>query len=489
MRGTIYPKAAVAKRNAAEETLDAARHIERPDHGAGDVQEKAVFAVVGLLSDVLSAVRTTGWFVASSVVSAGLRKDRTLHSRERRYVGDTVHHILRHLRRLRVLCNEKQPSALALYAAHLLDTSLVDTSPVDTSDLGRMPPFVWHRLLSRSRLHPDEVLAQKRALDNRLLKVAQAAPDEQVRTLGEALSYPDWLVSLFLAEFGVAQTETLLRVQSGRAPLTLRVNPCRMRRAELLERLGALGFSAQATPLSPWGVTLSTHVNVYTLPLFQEGFFEVQDEASQLVTALCAPPANGLVLDVCAGAGGKTLGLSAMMGNRGRVLALDPDPDKLLELKKRARRAGLTNIETLCAKDAALPQKRVGAGADRVLVDAPCSGLGVLRRNPEARWRLAEKDLAELSDKQRLILRQAAKLVAKNGHLIYATCTLVRRENDDVIDEFLAQHPEFAEVPLSQVLPETTLSALPLSGPYRLRTWPQKDGPDGFFAALLKRIE
>jgi len=210
----------------------------------------------------------------------------------------------------------------------------------------------------------------------------------------------------------------------------------------------------------------------------------VMDEGSQLVAELVAPPPGGRVLDACAGAGGKTLALGALLAGKGRVLALDTDGKKLEELRRRARRAGLTNVEARPIKEGPLGIK---GQFDRVLVDAPCSGLGTLRRNPEARWRLTPADLDELPARQRAILERYAPLVAPGGRLVYATCTVDAAENDAVVDAFVRAHPDFTPVPAKEILGRAR--ALELGDGERLRLLPHVHGTDGFFAAVLRRTE
>lgn len=213
---------------------------------------------------------------------------------------------------------------------------------------------------------------------------------------------------------------------------------------------------------------------------------EVQDEGSQLIAELVAPPPGGVVVDACAGAGGKTLALASLMANKGRILALDIDEHRLRELQRRARRAGLTNVQARAVAAQQAGPDLLPRGAARVLVDAPCSGLGVLRRNPEARWRLSPQDIADLSRRQGEILRACAGLVAPHGRLIYATCTILRKENDEVVEAFLRDHPEFHPVPAKEILGAARAAAI--GDGQDLRLLPRAEGgPDGFFAAVMRR--
>ena len=245
---------------------------------------------------------------------------------------------------------------------------------------------------------------------------------------------------------------------------------------------------ARPTPLSPVGLVFETRVNAFGLSAFRDGLFEVMDEGSQLVAELVAPPPGGRVVDACAGAGGKTLALGAALAGKGRVLALDTDGKKLEELRRRARRAGLTNVQA----------KPVGAGAgdvakaapgthDRVLVDVPCSGLGTLRRNPEARWRLhrARRSTRSRRGSSRCWSRYAP-LTAVGGRLIYATCTVNRRENEGVVERFLAERDDFVPVPVKEIWGRER--AEKLGDGMTLQLFPHRHDTDGFFAAVLRRV-
>jgi 16S rRNA (cytosine967-C5)-methyltransferase len=273
-----------------------------------------------------------------------------------------------------------------------------------------------------------------------------------------------------------------------RAPLTARVNLLRTTREGLRERLRAEGVEARETPLSPLGLFLDTHQNAFALPSFQEGLFELQDEGSQLLGLLVdAPPTR--VVDACAGAGGKTLQLAGQMRNRGELFALDVDARRLEELKRRARRAGVHNVRIRAippsGPEATAALTDLGEKADRVLVDAPCSGTGTFRRKPDGRYRLAEAMLAQHVERQRALLAQFAALVRPGGRLIYGTCSVLEEENEAVVAWFLERHPEFRAVPPADRLgPE--LGAKVTTGDF-LRLSPALHGTDGFFGAILLR--
>jgi 16S rRNA (cytosine967-C5)-methyltransferase len=421
---------------------------------------------IDILDAAQRAATAQGWLKAADLIALRLREARSLHSGERRAVADALHQIVRGLRRLRALCGEARAPAAQLYAAHLFDMA----GPLD--DL----PMPLRRAVEAAGLDPEAVQARRARFEGPL----------SIDELGEALSYPDWVVKALVADLGAAEAEAVLRAQNQRAPLTVRVNLLKGDRAALRERLRAEGVESEETALSPYGLRLRTRVNVYGLPSFQQGWMEVQDEGSQLIAELVAPPPGGLVVDACAGAGGKTLALASLMANKGRLLALDIDEHRLRELQRRARRAGLTNVQARAVAAQQVGPDLLPRGAARVLVDAPCSGLGVLRRNPEARWRLSPQDIADLSRRQGEILRACAGLVAPHGRLIYATCTILRKENDEVIEAFLREHPEFQSVPAKEILGAARATAI--GDGQNLRLLPRsEDGPDGFFAAVMRR--
>ncbi len=221
------------------------------------------------------------------------------------------------------------------------------------------------------------------------------------------------------------------------------------------------------------------------LDAFQHGWLEVQDEGSQLLCSLVAPKRGEMVVDFCAGAGGKTLALGAMMRSTGRLYAFDISERRLAKLKPRLARSGLSNVNpVLIDSEHDAKIKRLAGKIDRVLVDAPCSGLGTLRRNPDLKWRQSPESVAELAPKQLSILTSAARLVKMGGRLVYATCSILEEENEAIVTQFLADHPGFALVPARDVLAEQRIEIE--MGDY-LSLWPHRHATDGFFAAVLER--
>jgi 16S rRNA (cytosine967-C5)-methyltransferase len=422
--------------------------------------------------DVYSAA-ASDWRAAPSTIARAQREARDLHSRERRFLGEAIFALVRWRRRLAFVAQGTDDAPpLVLYLAWL------------ASEEGPYAPFSVGRTAARAE-------AKAQGIDlGRLSDEAGAIARivDPVARLGVAQSVPDWLARRFLDELGAAEAASLLAAMNRRAPLTVRANRLKIDRDGLVARLASEGVVAKPVPLAPDALTLETHLNAYGLGAFRDGLFEVQDAGSQLIAEVVAPPPRGAVVDACAGAGGKTLALGALLGNRGRLVALDVSARKLGELRDRARRAGLTNVRALVVDEAATTAALAALGlppADRVLCDAPCSGLGVLRRNPEARWRLTPADLDELPPLQRAILDRYATLVGDGGRLIYATCTVLRAENDDVVDGFLRDHPGWEEVPLKEIVGGARAALL--GDGHRLRLLPHAHDTDGFFAAVMRR--
>ena len=298
------------------------------------------------------------------------------------------------------------------------------------------------------------------------------------------LEMPDWIVPALQARFGDA-LQAEMEAAFEPAPLDLRVNLLRGTRDEARAALAAEGLEAAPTPLSPWGLRIDGRRSVTAGAAFQTGLVEIQDEGSQLVAALVGAAPEMRVVDWCAGAGGKTLAMAMLMQNRGHLVACDVSAPRLEGAVRRLRRAGVQNCERHLVAPGDKWAKRRGGTFDRVLVDAPCTGTGTWRRNPDARLRLREQDLAELVPKQAGILDAAARLVRLGGRLVYATCSLLPAENEEQVAGFLARHPGFAQVPLADAW--TLAAAAPGSGP-SLSLTPLQNGTDGFFAAVLERL-
>ncbi len=301
---------------------------------------------------------------------------------------------------------------------------------------------------------------------------------------------PDWLAGALREQLGDAEFDALAQALLQPAPLDLRVNLLKARREAVRDALAAAGIDAVPTRWSPWGLRLAGKPALNRLGPFERGEFEVQDEGSQLLVLLTDPKRGEMVVDFCAGAGGKTLALGAAMRNTGRLYAWDTSAHRLDALKPRLARSGLSNVHPArLAHERDDRIKRLAGKVQRVLVDAPCSGLGTLRRNPDLKWRQSPASVAELQAKQRAILASAARLLAPGGRLVYATCSLLRAENEAVAEGFTADAGgQFEPMPAARLLEQAGVpGAAELDTAGCLRLWPHRHGTDGFFAAVWQR--
>ncbi|MDR1064539.1 MAG: RsmB/NOP family class I SAM-dependent RNA methyltransferase [Azoarcus sp.] len=397
-------------------------------------------------------------YPADAVLSRYFREHRALGHRDRAFIAGTVYGVLRRLRWLRRLAgSEATPWQLLL---------------------------AWLARGEGWAMHQFEGIASVE--ENRWIEKVKAATLAE-GTLAERADLPDWLCERLLAVHGEADVLQLAHSLNRPAPLDLRVNILKAGRDAVLARLRADGLEATPCPLSPHGIRLADKPALQKHALFLDGSFEVQDEGSQILGFLVQPMRGELVVDFCAGAGGKTLHLGALMRSSGRLYALDVAEKRLARLRERMARAGLSNVHPmLIAHECDARLKRLAGKAGRVLVDAPCSGLGTLRRNPDLKWRQTPAAIAEMVVRQQAILAAAAKLVRPGGRLVYATCSLLGEENDGVVDAFLTAHPEFTPSSAEEILSRQGIS--PGTGE-RLRLSPSVHETDGFFAAVLARTE
>ncbi len=293
---------------------------------------------------------------------------------------------------------------------------------------------------------------------------------------------PEWLTPLLQNSLGERFMDEMQAMQQ-RASTDIRVNLLKASREKVLESLKDEGYTVSETSVSPWGLRFDGRVGLFNLKSFKQGWYEVQDEGSQLLALVTNVQSGQKVVDFCAGAGGKTLALAAMMNNKGVIHACDVHSRRLEELGKRAKRAGVHNIQThLLSTERDKWVKRNVGKMDVVLLDAPCSGSGTWRRNPDARWNLTEEALQQLQQTQQSILDSACRLVKPGGKLVYASCSLLKEENEQQVEQFLMNHPEFAAAELPDI---GNAGQLIESDHYQMRTYPGMSGMDGFFVAVL----
>ena len=394
---------------------------------------------------------------ADALLSRHFREHRQLGARDRAFIAETVFDLLRRLRSVRRLAgDDASPRALLL------------------AWLARFGGWNLQRFEAHTRSIEREWIAQVKA----------ASLDGG--TLAERAELPDWLSETLLAQWASEEAVLqLARALNCPAPLDVRVNTLHADVAAVAAQLRAEGIGCEPAPLAPQALRLEGKPALQKHPLFLAGKIEVQDAGSQLLGHLLAPQRGEAVCDFCAGAGGKTLHLGAMMRSTGRLYAFDISERRLEKLRPRAARAGLSNVHPmLIAHERDTRLKRLAGKMARVLVDAPCSGLGTLRRNPDLKWRQTPESVARLSATQGDILAAAAKLVAPGGRLVYATCSLLVQENDAVADAFAAAHPEFVPLNAQEILARQDIA---LTCGERLRLLPHEHGTDGFFAAVWQR--
>ncbi|ODA40951.1 16S rRNA (cytosine(967)-C(5))-methyltransferase RsmB [Desulfosporosinus sp. BG] len=317
-------------------------------------------------------------------------------------------------------------------------------------------------------------------------------PDEKretVRYLSVRYSHPEWMIQRWLKRWGLEETEALCRANNESAQTWIRTNTLKISREDLMDRLTQEGITVEVGTRIPESLRIQNFGSLERVESFCEGLFTVQDESSQLVAHVVAPKPGQHVLDACSAPGGKTTHLAQMMGNEGEILAFDVHSHKLEFIDQLAQRLGITIIQPQLGDARDLPGIKLGS-QQRVLVDAPCSGLGVLRRRADLRWRKEEQDIKDLPQLQLAILERAASCVAVGGDLIYSTCTIEPEENFELVKKFRSEHPEFEPVNLVENLPFTLEDSREIQQASKgmLQLLPHRHGMDGFFLAKFRRI-
>ncbi len=400
---------------------------------------------------------------ADAIVSRFFRDHRGLGPRERATMAETVYTVLRK----KLLFDHLAPSGSGSKERRL-------------AILGFYGPGDF----LRSALSPQEVAW--------LDACEQVKPADLMERHRHNL--PEWLVQPLKDQLGDEFWPLVEQLNRG-AGLDLRVNTFKAKRTDVQKALAQAGIKAVATPYSPWGLRIAGKPALNKNEAFVRGDFEVQDEGSQLLSMLLDAKRGEMVVDFCAGAGGKTLAIGACMRSTGRLYAFDTSAHRLDAFKSRLKRSDLSNVHpAVIAHERDERVKRLSGKMDRVLVDAPCSGLGTLRRNPDLKWRQSPQAVAEMALKQAAILQSAARLLKPGGRLVYATCSVLPQENEAIADAFSAAHPDFAALPVGEVLAGLKLeNAASLcsggeAGAQYLRLWPHRHATDGFFAAVWHKV-
>ncbi|GIK97165.1 MAG: rRNA cytosine-C5-methylase [Alphaproteobacteria bacterium] len=432
-------------------------------------------AAIELLGEIHAAAAP-----ADRTVAAWFRNRRYVGGKDRRDIVDRVYAVLRRRAALdwwiaRAAGDEQLPDAgrARVIAALVLVDGWSADRVAGAFDGGRYRPPVLDRA--------------EKSLAKALAGQTLAHPDQPLWVREE---FPEWLEGELSVAFG-PRLEAEMAALKEEAPLDLRVNTLRATRDAAIRALAAEEVEARPTPLSPWGLRVRARPALATLQSFRHGAYEVQDEGSQLVGLLVDARPGMKVVDFCAGAGGKTLAMAAAMENRGHIVACDVLEGRVERAAVRLQRAGVHNVERRGLSGERDPWvKRHARRYDRVLVDAPCSGAGTWRRNPDAKWRLGRGDVDELVALQRRILDSACRLVAPGGRLVYATCSLLAAENEAQVAWFVETHPEFTVLPVGEVWASAVAARgggqCPADGPY-LSLTPARHGTDGFFVAVLER--
>ncbi len=436
-------------------------------------------SLVGHVLELLRLIER-GTEPADNVVNKFFRERRYLGAKDRRFISDTFFDILRHYRKIRFVAEE---------AARQLDlptlSPLVVYMAYATRIRGEDPASVLSAVESTWRFTYPKTSCEDFLSAAATAVVPPSILRHPIRHLALEYSFPEFIIAEWVERFGEHETSLLCLALNQQAPTVVRVNTLKTTREQCQARLAVEGVESEPTTFSPVGLMLHKRINTQALQSFRDGWFEIQDEGSQLLSLLTEAQPGQVVVDACAGGGGKTLHLAALMDNRGTIYAVDVDATRLDNIRPRLARSGTTIVQLFHARQDAAPIPQCVGAADVVLVDAPCSGVGTVRRNPGAKLRVSEASIERMAQTQRRVLEAYAPLVRPGGRLVYSTCTLLRKENEERVEEFLHLHPEFTLLPAPAIIRQyiTTADA---SSPY-LSLYPHRTTTDGFFAAVMVR--
>jgi 16S rRNA (cytosine967-C5)-methyltransferase len=440
------------------------------------IRQRTYTSVLSLLNSILS-----GKIYPDILIGELFRKEE-FSSDEKRVLVELVYGILRHLGRIDHIIEHASSANISnlgmeilnsiricTYQAVFMDVSsagIINNAVAMSSNDKKMGGFVKRTV--------EAVLRNK---DNIVFPDKEKAPLKYICIYH---SHPHWILDKWLTELrSIEDVEALCRSDNIEPPLTIRVNPLKSDRDSLKKSLEMEGYASSMTGLSPFGLVIDKKEDIFKTESFAKGLFEVQDEGSQLVSMLTGVKPGELVIDACAGNGGKSLFLSGMMKNRGTVIASDLSQAKLLNLRRRATRAGAFNIKTISRDEL----NEYNEMADCVFIDAPCSGMGVFRRNPDSKWRLTADDIKQLAAKQKDIISEYSRLVKPGGRLVYATCTISREENEDIVYGFLKENDDFLKLPA--VNADIFGKFMDEDGFFK--SMPHLHNTDGFFGVVMEK--
>jgi 16S rRNA (cytosine967-C5)-methyltransferase len=411
------------------------------------------------------------------IVSEFLRQKKYLGSHDRRFISDAVYGLIRHRRLNRSLIKQfihEHPDAANLGAPHVRHFAAYVAYTIAIENNSSPPVHYWQTCFPKiDILQFTEWISTHRSLDYLTARIEK---------LGAQYSFEDWMVRQWDDLLG-HETEQLLASLNTPAPVTLRVNLRKTTRDECRNRLAEEGILTSLTLLSPAGLTTNKRFNMQASATFKDGWFEMQDEGSQLISLLLNVKPGMIIIDGCAGAGGKTLHIADMLHDEGKLFAFDISAVRLKELESRANRAGLRCVTTIPPDD--MNPTDFAERADVVLVDAPCTGVGTIRRNPWLKWAVTESSVNDYAEKQRTIISSHARYVKPSGTLAYATCSLFRPENEEIVEQFLSSHTDFV---LIDERTRAEIFGLSSSTSF-FSLYPHRHNTDGFFIALMQRLK
>ena len=416
--------------------------------------------VTELYNDVLASPKP-----ADRLIDVFFRERKYLGSKDRRFISETLYGILRNKRKIELsiqFVQDKRTILFSCIAYLLLDKK-----------------YSAESLSSEVDIPIDTLLAIEQKI------TSNPVSDSSIESIAIQYSFQDWMISEWNEYFGRSEVDALCTTLNTQAPMTIRVNTIKTTVEECQNKMMLEGVETEKAQYSPYALHLKKRINIFQLQAFKDGLFEVQDEGSQLLAMLVDPEPKSKVLDACAGAGGKALAMASIMNNCGEIFAFDIHSFRLDELKKRIRRSGLDSIHTRTIRENEVEESFIGE-ADYVLVDAPCTGTGTIRRDPGMKWSVTQQMVRELRKKQLSILSLNSQYVKVGGRLIYATCSLIKDENQNVIEQFLSNEKNFELVNPSSILERYNLAGMTNEKYFQLL--PHRYNTDGFFAAVMKRV-